>query len=121
MKILKFNEDIIIETDFRSGDLNKYKKLNKTQFKDVLNNYYNIRDIIKEYLITYDDNYIDIEITFEKFDSYDIDIIEIASDKLIIQVTDYTSENYEIVIELNSFLKFYNDYDISLKTKKYNL
>ena len=120
MKILKFNENII-DNDFRLGDLNNYKKLTRNQFIDVINNFFNISDIIKEYLITYKEKYSDTEITFENHQSYTIESMQIQLGSLILQVKDYTDENSEIVIGLNRFWKFYNNYDIFLKTKKYNL
>jgi len=121
MKILKFNEDVIIDSDYRLGDISKYKKLTNNQFKNIIYSYFNINDIIKEYLITYIEDYDDTEINFKKHDSYTIDMIEIVDSQLIIQITKYSGTNEEIVIGVDEFLKFYNHYDLSMSVKKYNL
>lgn len=117
MKILKFNEKYLPEVPF--GNEDKYIKLSKSEFISVIDNFYNIIDVIKEYLIFNKIKYKHFNV--EEKNKYEIMLMSIKSNKLTIYIDHIDESGYEYNINLDNFLKFYNNYDMHISTHKYNM
>ena len=106
----KFNEDLmnnIKRNDIRIGDISKCQTLDKNKLTQILDNYANFIDIVEYYLINeYKDEYVN----FENFNNIEISqVIDIKNNDLQLYV-DYYGESYDIKLDLDKFLDYYNNY-----------